>query len=607
MDAREVLVRCELFSSLRGPALEELAAQCAQFGLSGGDELCRTHDPARALYVVVTGHLRADFGMQRTALDVGRFETIGGIGLLSGGGYGADVRAVRDSQILRIGAAELLRFVRAHPAALLAITRTVVNRLMNLRGNRPRVNARQHRSFAVIPANPRVDVDAAAHALTAALETLAPTQLINAARVDFELGTDAAQTEIGASVANGNLVAYLDRIEGQTTTGYLVYAANGRADVWSRRCMRQADRILVIAQARDRPALTPMVDEVLGHRDATPVVLVVQRGPGEAPGDVTGWLQRLEARTHYFVRPYASVDYESLARQLTGRALGLVLGGGGARGFAHLGLLRALDSLGIPVDLCGGSSMGAFISALHACRFAPDEALRLTRETFVAHNYLNDYTWPRISLIRGHKLLGQLREVFGGRRIEQLRTPYFCVTTNLTRGAAVAHTEGELALWVGASMAIPGIAPPVIWRGDLHVDGSVVNSLPTDIMQAYGRGPIVASDVSTSGTLTVPDVEGPDPTALLRHGAPHDGISLFSILFATATLTSESGVRTRAARADCYLRMPLEGVGIFDWKRMDDIVARSYDYALEKLEPLRDVLSGQVEGPPAGADAVAPF
>ncbi|HEX7381003.1 MAG TPA: cyclic nucleotide-binding and patatin-like phospholipase domain-containing protein [Nevskiaceae bacterium] len=607
MDAREVLVRCDLFSSLRGAALEELARRCVQFGLSGGEELCREHDPARALYIVVTGHLRAEFGAQRMTLDVGRFETIGGIGLLSGSGYVANVRAVRDSQILRIGASELLQFIRVHPAALLAITRKAVTRLMSLRGNRQRANARQHRSFAVIPANPGVDVDAAAHALTAALETLAPTQLINAARVDFDLSPDAAQTEIGASAANGSLIAYLDRIESQTSTGYLVYAANNRADVWSRRCMRQADRILVVTQAHDRPALTPMVDEVLGHRDATQVVLVIQRNAGAPPGDVAGWLARLETRTHYFVRPDKAQDYESLARQLTGRALGLVLGGGGARGFAHLGLLRALASLHIPVDLCGGSSMGAFISALHACRFAPEEALRLARETFVAHNYLNDYTWPRISLIRGHKLLAQLREVFGERRIEQLRSPFFCVTTNLTRGAAVAHTEGELALWVGASMAIPGIAPPVIWRGDLHVDGSVVNSLPTDIMQAYGRGPIIASDVSTSGTLAVPDVEGPDPAALLRHGASHDGISLFSILFATATLTSESGVRARAARADCYLRMPLEGVGIFDWKRMDDIVARSYDYAMEQLEPLHDVLTGQREGQPTGDHAVALF
>src|SRR3546814_17102732 len=86
------------------------------------------------------------------------------------------------------------------------------------------------------------------------------------------------------------------------------------------------------------------------------------------------------------------------------RGVGLVLGGGGARGFAHIGLLQALHDLRIPIDVVGGSSMGAFFGALMSFGHSLPEIRRLARETFVDHNYLNDYVLPKVSLIRGRKL-----------------------------------------------------------------------------------------------------------------------------------------------------------------------------------------------------------
>ncbi|TAM10101.1 MAG: cyclic nucleotide-binding domain-containing protein [Nevskiaceae bacterium] len=590
MNSRDVLVRCDLFSALDVVALEWLAERSTQLGLSGGDYLCHAGEEARALYIVMTGHLRVEFGAARASLDIGRFEAVGAIGLFSGRDYGASVRAVRDTLLLRIDRGDLLEFVQRHPAAMLTITREMISRLRRVRFNRPRASTLQHRSFAVIPATPGVDVERVARALAAALHGFAPTELVDAARVDAELGPGLSATKIDSGEANGRLIDYLDRVESQAATGFLVYAADHEASPWSRRCMRQADHVLVVVRATDQPQATPMVEDVVGREVTQYVALVVLRELAQPAGDVRGWLARLGTETHFFVRPGMAADHTSLARQLTGRGIGLVLGGGGARGFAHLGLLRALDDLDIPVDLTGGTSMGAFVSALLACGFRYGDAEQCMRETFVTHNYINDYMLPRVSLIRGRKLLGRLREVFGRRQIETLRMPYFCVTTNLTRGVPTVHPDGELAMWVGASMAIPGIAPPVVWKGDLHVDGSVVNSMPSDIMQQYGRGPVIGSDVSTVGTVSAPGVEGPDPEALLHGRGSGEKISLIDILFSTATLTSETGVKMRASHCDCYLRMPLEGVGLFDWKRMDEIVSTGYDYAMKSLEPVRDAL-----------------
>lgn len=104
--------------------------------------------------------------------------------------------------------------------------------------------------------------------------------------------------------------------------------------------------------------------------------------------------------------------------------------------------------------------MGAFIAALVACGFDSVEMTHIAYETFVARNYLNDYTMPRVSLIRGQRFHSRLHAIFGQRRIEELRQTYYCISTNLTTGQAVIHDQGELATWVGTSMSVPGVAPP---------------------------------------------------------------------------------------------------------------------------------------------------
>jgi NTE family protein len=230
-----------------------------------------------------------------------------------------------------------------------------------------------------------------------------------------------------------------------------------------------------------------MLEELQSAGVRAPIELVILRPEGSAAGNVLGWRSLCQARSHFFLRPESPSDVAALVRQLTGRGIGLVLGGGGARGFAHLGLMRALNELDIPVDVVGGTSMGAFFAGLVACGYSHHEMTHLARETFVRNNYLNDYLFPTVALIRGRKFVRRLHDIFGDRRIEELRTPFFCVSTNLTRGAPVIHDRGALHLWLATSMAVPGVAPPVAYRGDLLVDGAVVNSLPTDVMQALQR------------------------------------------------------------------------------------------------------------------------
>ncbi|MGH8541054.1 MAG: patatin-like phospholipase family protein [Stenotrophobium sp.] len=585
MDIRAILAQAPLLSRLTPEALDAFAACAKPMELRSGEVLFREGMPADAAYVVATGRMRAVLSNGVAAGDIGRFEPIGEIGALSDEVRNASVHAVRDSIVLRIGRDDLLRLVTAYPVALIEMTRVLIARLRKNQRAIALETARSARSFAVIAAAGDVDAHTFAEALSQALGAHDKTQLVDDVFVDARLGAGAALQPFEDGDANARLMTLLNTVEDEYR--YLVYAGGGDANAWSWRCMRQADRVIVLAHSGALPMITPMLDMLRNSGIRTPVDLVLLRPESAPAGDVLAWREHAGAGTHYFVRPEHAADMAGVTRNITGRGIGLVLGGGGARGFAHIGLLRALHELRIPVDIYGGSSMGAFCAALAASGYDHNEMTHIASETFVRHNYLNDYMLPMVALIRGRKFVQRLHEIFEERQIEQLRTPYFCISTNLTRGVAMTHDRGPLYMWLACSMCVPGVAPPVAYKGELLVDGSVINSLPTDIMHGLRRGPIIASDVSTEGDLRAPGIEGPDPEGLLRWTSPGKRPGLFNILFRTATLTSESGVANRAASADLYIRMPVTNIGLFDWKRLNEASESGYRCAMERLEPVK--------------------
>ena len=597
MDAIDILRRCNLFRTLNHVSFARLGNLSRRKWISSGEYLYHPGEVADALYILITGRLEVRIRNHFWPTYIGCFQSAGEVSLFTGGQRESSVRAVRDSELVQIDRQALMDFLCQNPATLIDITKQIIDciRSTSLLQGKFR-NAERRRVFAVVPAHPGIDAADTTRGLVAALKTMGATQSIDAAFIDALLGAGAAQTEAEpSSVTHGQVLTHLNDLETRIDAGFLVYQSNRHADAWSQRCMRQADRIILVADARDPPMLTPMIRDALRFVDNTPVDIIMFRTHGEYPSNVWAWRNNLKSHAHYFVRPHVHADYLTVARQLAARAIGLVLGGGGARCFAHLGLLRALERLDIPIDLCGGSSMGAYLAALHALGMDHHQIHEVVRETFVEHNYLNDFLLPRVAFIRGRKFLSHLRSVFGDRLIETLEKPYFCVTSNLTNGETSVHDAGDLAVWVGAGMAVPGIAPPVAWKGELHADGAVINALPTDIMQQMGRGIVLASDVSTEGVVAAPGVIGPEPEALLNSQESRGAkVSMIDILYRTATITGERADRARAELADYYLRMPVEDIGLFDWKRIDQIAEKSYAYAMRELGPRREnLVAGQ--------------
>jgi len=578
---RATLAESPLFSDLAGFALDTLASCAECVTVRGGEALFTIGDEPKALYLVAAGRLHAVLPNGQITGHIGRLEPIGEIGVLSGEPRGATIIARRDSLLYCFSRESFHAFVLDHPAALLAISKVLIARLRQNAREAKLQNLRQTRTFAVIAGDASVSTATLVTALCREISPFGKVARIDAASIDAALGTGISETPCTTGPADARLLEWLSQLE--ASHDYVVFDASGSA-AWQQRALHQADRVLVLGRAHQQPdaayaaalqsqQLRAPIDAVLLHTHSAAGCLA--------------WRQAYRAQGHYYLRPDHPADIASIARQLTGRGLGVVLGGGGARGFAHVGLLRALDELALPIDLIGGTSMGGFIAALHAYGYDWRSVSEVLRETFVKRNLLNDYMFPRVALIEGKKLRRRLIDIFGETQAEQLAKPFFCVTTNLTKGVAMVHSEGPLADWIATTMCIPGVAPPVAYRGDLLADGAVVNSLPTDVMQAFARGPIIASDVSTEGSVAAPGVEGPDFEAVFRNNGGAKRVNLIDILFRVSTLTSESGVKARAARADLYLRMPVGSIHTFDWKLLEQIVDKGYRHALEKVTPER--------------------
>ena len=217
---------------------------------------------------------------------------------------------------------------------------------------------------------------------------------------------------------------------------------------------------------------------------------------GLLPEDILETLQPREVH----VRPSVAELLETtdaLARRLAGRSLGLVLSGGGARAFAHLGVVEVLRDAGLRFDRFAGVSLGSIVAGAMAMGFELEAIYERFDRHFVAENPSNDYTLPAVAVLRGRKTQRVLKEVMGETHIEELPKSFFCLSCDLVARKSVIHRTGLLREAIYASLAIPGVFPPVApGDGRLLVDGGVLDNLPVETMSRAREGPVIASDVT---------------------------------------------------------------------------------------------------------------
>ena len=452
-----------LLAGADADALDELAADATPVRVLAGDWILREGDAADDLFVVVRGRLRvvATPGLEEHTLRVlGPGAAIGELALLTGSARSASVQAVRDSTLLRLPRGPFVDLLGRDACFAAAVARELALQLQASGGldappTRPAL-------IGLRGLGPGVPVRAVASSLANALSRYGTVETL-----------DASAAGTGA----------LERAEDEHAHVLLVDEAG--SGVWSDLCARQADRTLLVATEASPPPAAP-----------SPAADLVVLGPC-AGVTLRDLVDRVAPRAYHRLATTEPSDPGSgrLGRRLIGRSLGVVLSGGGARGFAHIGALAELEQEGIEVDRYGGCSMGSFIAAMAAAGWRADDIRDRCHEELVRRSPFNDYTIPRVALIRSRKAGRMLERLFGELTIEELAKPLFTVSADLLSSRLVVHRRGSLLEAVGASMSIPGLVPPLPRGGRLLVDGGVLNNLPVDAMADQAEGPIVAIDV----------------------------------------------------------------------------------------------------------------
>jgi len=566
--AAEFLLNVPIFAGLSSGMRERVATLAGTVALAPGEWLFHQGEPADAVYVVRVGHLevlQTDEDGAAAINTLTRGAVLGELALLSDSTRSASVRALRDSVLLRIEKPAFEQLLRAEPELPLSLTRVLSSQL---RESRSRPVAKRP-----LPVTTAVSAPSGGVPLLDLVDELS-WAMCTWGRVAVIYPEPESASSNGTpveSLAEADAVArfapLVERCEQDHDQVLLVCGDREETSAWDAFALARADRVLAVVDVTGEspPPADEMPEAPAGLRGAD----LLAYGARVGTGTLTGWVELLDpAAVHAVAVDARHADLARTARRLTGRSVGVVLAGGGARAFAHLGALETLLDAGLVADRYAGVSMGAFIAALHAYGYDRQAADACCYEEWVRRNPINDYTIPRAALIRGHKAQAMLDRTFGEARIEELARPYYAASADLRGGTLVIDRSGPLALAVGTSLSLPLIAPPVRRDDELLIDGSLLDNLPLEPMSSAGEGPVLAIDIKGEGQARRrPAAHGPESRS--AHHTARRLPSLPETISRIALLSSANTDDSARRHADMTLTVRVGGVGLLEFHQID--------------------------------------
>jgi NTE family protein len=408
--------------------------------LGAGQTLMRQDEPGDAAYLLVSGRLRAyvrdDAGVERPVREMSRGEVIGEMSMYTGRPRSATVIAVRDSMLVRLDRDHFAALLATSPEISITFTSQIIRRLQTQHQRRP---VAAPVTLALLPISAGVDLPGFAAKLAAQLAKFGRVRHIDAAAMDQLLGVSGAATRDAGDI-DRRIALVLDDLEAKHD--FVLLLADEAPSAWTRRCIRHGDELLLLADATQTPTVHAIEQRCLTAQavpgEAAEVLVLLQPADATAPRGTLAWLARRPVTDHVHVRQSREPDMARLARLISRNAVGLVFGGGGARGFAHLGVWRALRERGIEIDCVGGTSIGAVMAAVVAADVPIDRAISVARAAF-KRNPTGDFNLlPLVSLIKGRRarraVESAVEELIGaGAGIEDLWKNYFCVASNYSQ------------------------------------------------------------------------------------------------------------------------------------------------------------------------------
>ena len=585
--ASSLLSLCELFSDVSPTVLRGLAGELQIVHLSRGEILFREDEPSDCMYAIVSGRLQlvreAADGTEGLLTELRSGETVGVIELIDGRPRMTMVRGLRQSLLVRVTRLGFERLVLSSPDSLCKLARIMASH----------VRAVTKQSRSATPTIRTIAVLGGGGASSGFDFGAKLSEALGAFGEVLHLSEDRYQKLYGRPFqSTSGIAARLSEME--EAYRFVVLEVNGDQRDFARHCMGHADLVLTVCRSWLPPKLA--TGESLLFREkgtgitAASELILLHKERGRVFSGTSKWLAERPVSRHHHVRIGESGDIRRLARVLAGSAIGLVLGGGGARGFAHIGVIRAIEEAGIPIDMICGVSMGSIIACQYAMGWDWQKMLRANRTGMGESGIQTDFTLPLVSLSSGRKFRRVLKEFCGDVQLEDLSCNFFCTSCNLSTSEIHVHRRGALWSAICASNAVPAIFPPVLADGHLLVDGGILNNLPGDLLKPICGGPVIVSNVSPLREVTLDSsyTEMPSAWQVLwsRLNPFKSSIKVPGIpatMIRALMVASNRKSREVEKDADFYLRPPIDRFRLDDMGRVEEIAEVGYQYAKKEV------------------------
>ncbi|XP_029440375.1 neuropathy target esterase [Rhinatrema bivittatum] len=626
-----VLSAAHTVAKRMSPFVRQMDFAIDWMAVEAGRALYRQGDQSDCTYIILNGRLRSviqkSSGKKELVGEYGRGDLIGVVEALTRQCRATTVHAVRDTELAKLPEGTLNNIKRRYPQVVTRLihllSQKILGNLQQPRGSFPGSGlgmsttsevtnpASNLSTVAVLPVCDEVPMAAFTLELKHALNAIGPT---------LALTSDTIRERLGASA--------LDSIHEYRLSGWLaqqedihrivLYQTDYTLTPWTVRCIRQADCILIVGLGDQEPTVGEL-EQMLENTAvrALKQLVLLHKEDSLTPSRTVEWLnmrswcsghlhikcpRRVFSRRgpHKLREMYENVfertadrhsDFSRLARVLTGNTIALVLGGGGARGCSHIGVMKAMEESGIPIDMVGGTSIGAFIGAVYAEERSAVRTKQRAREWAKNMNSVFktvlDLTYPITSMFSGSAFNASIYKVFQDKQIEDLWLPYFNVTTDISASAMRVHKDGSLWRYARASMTLSGYLPPLCdpKDGNLLMDGGYINNLPADIARNMGAKTVIAVDVGSQ-----------DETDLCNYG---DCLSGWWLLWKRINPWAEkvkvpdmAEIQSRLAYVSCvrqlevvksssyceYIRPPIDRFKTMDFGKFDEIFDVGYQY-----------------------------
>lgn len=588
-DYLTVLKNTSFFKSMSEKNVKHLCEMMTEVSIAGGETLIKEGEKDFSMYILIFGRLYVKNESSTLPFaEICPGESVGEIAILTGSERTATVYARRDSLLLKLTKENYERFEKENLESALnltkaSLTRVALKKKLTLPGQRIRI-------ITIAPAG---DSD---HTEFAQLLYQRLTTNYSAILIDRKLCDEHFQLQISQSDLNSDdthpLLNWIQSLE--KNYDFVILVSDRQMTPWTARCFRECDRVFFIADTKVHHALNSIellyLQESLSD-DKIYDLIFIQPQESEVITGTGQWFAKRSFSRYYHIKLKTPEHLDKIIRILTNSSIGIVLNGGGARGYSHLGVIRALLECKIPIDYLGGTSMGAIIGGSFVYG-GLDRTMELL--TKLGKVWKPDYTFPYIALYKGATTTNFLKILLDDVNIEDLWTNFFCISCNLSKKESRVHTTGKLWKALRMSLSLPAIFPPVYENGDMFIDGGIVNNMPIDEMRKVMKGGKIIGVNCSADRKIIPSslyntshVSG--WTYFLKsifldkekRGQQND---IFNIITASIGLAGDTHQRYVSKDADLLIEIKTKKYGLLDFTKLNELEKIGYDTAMQVIK-----------------------